>query len=166
MWLLVGLLGLLAIVLYWPATGHEFVNYDDQLYVTANPRVQAGLNWEGVKWVFCHQVANNWHPLTVLSHMLDCQIFGLDSWGHHLTNVLLHAVNTILLFLLLHRLTGAIWRSLVVAALFGVHPLHVESVAWVAERKDVLSGCFGLLTLLAYARYVGGVQDQRSKVQN
>ena len=77
-WLLVGLLGLLTIALYWPATGHDFVNYDDQLYVTANPHVQAGLNWEGVKWVFCHQVANNWHPLTVLSHMLDCQLFGLN----------------------------------------------------------------------------------------
>ena len=107
----------------------------------------------------------NWHPLTVWSHMLDCQLFGLNPWGHHLTSVLLHAVNTGLVFLLLRRLTGALWRSVLVAALFGWHPLHVESVAWVSERKDVLSGFFGLLALMAYARYAE-VQSLKSKVQS
>ena len=109
-----------------------------------------------MKWAFLNPVAFNWHPLTVLSHMLDCQLFGLQPWGHHLTSMLLHAVNTALVFLLLHRLTRARWRSLLVAALFGLHPLHVESVAWVAERKDVLSACFGLLALVFYARYALG----------
>ena len=131
----------------------DFVNYDDQEYVTANLHVQGGLNWAGVKWAFLKPVCDNWHPLTVLSHMADCQLFGLKPWGHHLTSVLLHAINTILVFLLLRSLTGATWRSLFVAALFAVHPLRIESVAWVAERKDVLSGCFGLLSLIFYARY-------------
>ncbi len=153
-WLMAVLLALVTIALYWPAMSHGFVNYDDNLYVTENPHVQGGLNWAGVKWAFSNPVAANWHPLTMLSHMLDCQLFGLKPWGHHLTSVLLHAVNTVLVFLLLQRLTGAVWRSLLVAALFGVHPLHVESVAWVAERKDVLSTFFGLLTILAYGRYV------------
>jgi tetratricopeptide (TPR) repeat protein len=152
-WLLTVLLVLVTLALYWPATSHDFVNYDDTLYVTDNFHVQAGLNWEGVKWAFRNPVASNWHPLTVLSHMLDCQLFGVKPWGHHLTSVLLHAINTVLVFLLLRRLTGAIWRSWLVAALFGLHPLHVESVAWVAERKDVLSTCFGLIALLFYARY-------------
>ncbi len=163
LWLLAVLLALVTLAVYWPATGHDFVNYDDELYVTYNPQVQAGLNWAGVRWAFCNPVANNWHPFTVLSHMLDCQMFGLDPWGHHLTSVLLHAVNTALLFLLLHRLTGATWRSVAVAALFGVHPLHVESVAWVAERKDVLSTCFGLLTLLAYSRYAQYAREQGTR---
>ena len=132
---------------------HDFVNYDDNLYVTENAHVQNGLTLESVKWAFSNPVAANWHPLTMLSHMLDCQLFGLKPWGHHLTSVLLHAVNTVLVFLLLRRLTGATVAELLVAALFGLHPLHVESVAWVAERKDVLSTFFGLLTLLFYARY-------------
>ena len=106
-----------------------------------------------LKWAFLNPVAANWHPLTVLSHMLDCQLFGLKPWGHHLTNVLLHALNAALVFVLLRQMTGATWRSLLVAALFAVHPLRVESVAWVAERKDVLSGFFGLLSLIFYARY-------------
>ena len=143
-WLLAVSLALATLVLYWPATSHDFVNYDDPLYVTDNPNVQAGLSWAGVKWAFGNPVAYNWHPLTVLSHMLDCQLFGLNPWGHHLTNVLLHVFNTVLVFLLLHRLTDTIGRSFLVAALFGLHPLHVESVAWVAERKDVLSTAFGL----------------------
>src|SRR5664280_2936395 len=151
-WLIAALLALVTIALYWPATRHDFV-YDDKLYVTMNVHVQNGLTMENVKWAFINPVASNWHPLTMLSHMLDCQLFGLKPWGHHLTSLLFHALNTALVFLLLRTLTGAVWRSLLVAALFGLHPLHVESVAWVAERKDVLSTCFGLLTLIFYARY-------------
>jgi hypothetical protein len=142
--------------LFWPATRCDFVNLDDGLHVTANARVQSGLSWENIKWAFLNPVANNWHPLTVLSHMLDCQMFGLRPWGHHLTNVLLHALNAGLVFGLLQAMTGARWRSLLVAALFAVHPLRVESVAWVTERKDVLSAFFGLLALVFYARYAEG----------
>jgi Flp pilus assembly protein TadD len=159
------LLGLLTLALYWPATRHDFVNYDDEVYVTSNARIQGGLTLNNLKWAFVTPVDANWHPLTVLSHMLDCQLFGLKPWGHHLTSVLLHALNTVLVFLLLRRLTGATWRSAIVAALFGWHPLHVESVAWVAERKDVLSACFGLLALIFYARYVDGFKSQDPKLK-
>ena len=144
---------LITIALYVPATGNDFVNFDDPDYVTANPQVQAGLTLEGVRSAFSTPTASNWHPVTVMSHLVDCQIFGLKPWGHHLTSVLLHALNAMLLFGLLNQMTGARWRSLFVAALFAVHPLRVESVAWVAERKDVLSGLFGLLALIFYARY-------------
>jgi tetratricopeptide (TPR) repeat protein len=141
--------------------GHEFVNYDDDLYVYDNPAVNRGLNLQGVEWAFTHIVASNWHPLTMLSHMLDCQLYGLKAGGHHLTNVLLHTASAILLFLVLRRMTGYLWRSALVAAVFAIHPLRVESVAWVAERKDVLSGLFFMLTLWAYTRYAQG----RSRVQ-
>jgi protein O-mannosyl-transferase len=153
-WLLATLLALATIALYWPATSHDFVNFDDDRYVTDNPRVQAGLSWEGVKSAFVDPVCSNWQPLTVLSHMLVCQAVGLKAAGHHLANVLLHALNAMLVFALLQQMTGARWRSLLAAALFAVHPLRAESVAWVAELKDVLSGCFGLLALWSYARYV------------
>jgi tetratricopeptide (TPR) repeat protein len=133
--------------------GHEFVNYDDDLYVSENPTVIHGLNPAGVGWAFAHIVASNWHPVTMLSHMLDCQFYGLNAGGHHLTNVLLHLTAVILLFLVLREMTGALWRSAFVAAVFAIHPLRVESVAWVAERKDVLSGVFFMLTLWAYVRY-------------
>ncbi len=159
-WLLAALLLLVTIVVYWPATSYEFVNYDDHLHVTRNLQVQSGLTWEGMGWAFLNPVNCNWHPLTVWSHMLDCQLFGLRPWGHHLTSVLLHAVNAMLVFALLQQMTGARWRSLLVAALFSLHPLRVESVAWVAERKDVLSGCFGLLALIFYARYAEGQRQQ------
>jgi hypothetical protein len=132
---------------------YDFVNCDDPEYVTANLHVQAEVNADTVKWAFLNPVVGNWHPLTVISHMLDCQLFGLNPWGHHLTSVLFHAFNAVLVFLLLQRLSGATWRSLLVAAMFAVHPLHVESVAWVAERKDVLSGGFGLLSLIFFVRY-------------
>jgi len=135
---------------------YEFVNYDDEDYVCGNPTVARGLNWTGVFWAFTHRVSSNWHPLTMLSHMLDCQLYGLNPGGHHFTNVLLHAAAAILLFLLLRNLTGAFWRSAFVAAVFAIHPLRVESVAWVSERKDVLSGLFFMLTIWAYARYAGG----------
>ena len=152
-WLMSVLLVLGTIALYWPATSHGFINYDDEDYITSNLLVQKGLTFEGMKWALLKPVCCNWHPLTVWSHMLDCQLFGLKPWGHHLTNVLLHALNAALAFALLRRMTGAAWRSLLVAALFAVHPLHVESVAWVAERKDVLSSFFGLLSLIFYVRY-------------
>ena len=145
-------LGLITLALYLPTVRHDFVQYDDQQYVTENPQVQAGLSVAGLRWAFGFH-AGNWHPLAWLSHMLDCQMFGAKSGGHHFTSLLLHAANTVLLFLVLQRLTGATWRSAIVAALFAWHPLHVESVAWVAERKDVLCASFWLLTLLAYAGY-------------
>jgi tetratricopeptide (TPR) repeat protein len=151
-WLVAGLLMLATIAVYWPATRCNFINFDDDLYVTANVHVQNGLTLEGVKWAFTNPVASNWHPFTMLSHMLDCEVFGLNPRGHHLTSVLLHALNVALVFALLRQMTGAMWRSGFVAALFAVHPLHVESVAWVAERKDVLSGFWGLLSLLFYVR--------------
>jgi tetratricopeptide (TPR) repeat protein len=163
-WLLAVLLALLTAILYWPATKCDFINYDDNDYVTSNVHVQNGLTFENFKWAFVNPVDANWHPLTMMSHMLDCQLYGLEPWGHHLTNVLLHSANTALVFLLLWYLTGATWRSALVAALFGVHPLHVESVAWISERKDVLSACFGLLSLIFYAHFAKPkIEFQKSK---
>jgi protein O-mannosyl-transferase len=153
LWLMAVLLGLVTLALYWPVTSFGFINYDDPDFVTANTHMQAGLSWEGVKWAFGLNEGDYWHPLTWLSLMLDASLFGQRAGGFHFTNAALHAANGVLLFLLLWRLTGAMWRSVVVAALFALHPLRVESVAWVTERKDVLSGCFGLLALICYARY-------------
>lgn len=161
-WLLAVSLMLVTVAAYWPATHHGFVNYDDDLYVTSNFHVQEGLTWENIKWAFFEPVAFNWHPLTMMSHMLDDQLYGLNPWGHHLTSMLLHALNGMLVFVLLRQLTGTVWRSFWVAALFTLHPLRVESVAWVAERKDVLSGFFGLLTLVFYARYVAQLKNQNA----
>jgi tetratricopeptide (TPR) repeat protein len=135
---------------------HEFVDFDDNAYVYENPVVARGLTRKGIIWAFTGVHANNWHPLTWLSHMLDCQLYGLQPGGHHLTNVLLHTATVIALFLVLRQMTGALWRSAFVAAMFAIHPLRVESVAWVAERKDVLSGLFFILTIGAYARYARG----------
>jgi tetratricopeptide (TPR) repeat protein len=132
---------------------HDFVNFDDHVYVYENPLVVRGLSTEGIIGAFTHTHALNWHPLTTLSHMLDCQLYGLKAGGHHLTNVILHTISVLLLFLVLKQITGALWQSAFVAALFAIHPLHVESVAWIAERKDVLSAVFFVLTLAAYARY-------------
>jgi tetratricopeptide (TPR) repeat protein len=148
---------------FWAAVGNDFINYDDPDYVTRNGRVQQGLSWGNLRWAFNSSEAANWHPVTWLSHMLDCQLFGLKQWGHHLTSVLLHAGGVVLLFLVLSRMTGAIWRSFIVAAFFGLHPLRLESVAWVAERKDVLSTFFFLLTLWAYVRYV---EERRKSIQH
>ena len=133
---------------------HQFINLDDPLYVTNNPFVKGGITGRNIVWAFATTKASNWHPLTWLSHMADVEIFGLSPRGHHLTNVLIHTASTLLLYWLLVQITMAPWQSLFVAALFALHPLHVESVAWVAERKDVLSGFFWLLTLLCYAGYV------------
>ena len=164
----VGLLGLFLALLvsftYLPALQNGFIFIDDPDYVFANPHVQSGLTLAGLRWALTSNVGGSWYPVTWISHMLDCQWYGLHPWGHHLTNVLLHAANTLLLFLLFERMTGATGRSFFLAALFGLHPMHVESVAWVAERKDVLSTFFGLLTLLAYARFArrqrAGNEDQ------
>jgi protein O-mannosyl-transferase len=138
---------------FWPVSRCEFLNYDDPDYVTANVHVQQGLAWDSVIWAFGTAHAANWHPLTWLSHMLDVEWFGHGATGPHVMNLLFHTANVLLLFLVLRRLTGAHGRSALVAALFALHPLHVESVAWVAERKDLLSTLFWLLTMGAYGRY-------------
>ena len=162
-WLMAGLLVLVTIAIYWPVMSHNFVNFDDDLYVCQNAHVRGGLTWQSIQWAFSSLEAGFWHPLTWLSILADCQFYGLKAWGHHLTSVLLHAASTGGLFLALRRMTGATWRSAFVAGLFGWHPLHVESVAWVAERKDVLSGFFWMLTLLLYARYV---EETRTRCQS
>ncbi len=145
----------LTVIAYGRVWSADFVAFDDNVYVTQNPHVQQGLSADGAAWAFTTTTAANWHPLTWLSLQADYQIYGLNPGGYHVTNLTLHVANAVLLFLVLRRMTGALWRSALVAALFAVHPLHVESVAWVAERKDVLSTLFGVLTLGAYARYAG-----------
>jgi len=140
-------------LVYLQVGNHEFLLYDDPNYVTDNPHIRSGLTLANILWAFSSFHDNNWFPLTWISHMLDVQLFGLEAGWHHLGNVALHSANSILLLLLLNRLTGCIWRSAIVAALFALHPLHVESVAWVAERKDVFSTLFLFLTLHAYLRY-------------
>ena len=156
---------LFLVVVIWLVFGQtarfQFVNYDDPENVYENPVVQKGLSAQAVGWAFTHAQLGNWIPLTTLSHMLDCQLFELDAGGHHLVNVLLHAADAILLFLVLRRMTGGLWRSAFVAAVFAVHPLRAESVAWVSERKDVLSGLFFMLTLWAYVGYV-----EKQKAEN
>jgi tetratricopeptide (TPR) repeat protein len=148
------LLALVTLVVFLPASQFSFVNYDDDDYVTNNGVVKRGLTWAGVRWAFTTFHASNWHPLTWLSHMTDCELFRLNAGGHHFVNVLLHAANAALVFAFLLRLSKAIWPSALAAALFAWHPVHVESVAWVAERKDVLSTFFALLTMLCYAKSV------------
>jgi len=147
------LLALTTLLVYLPVGTHRFVNYDDDDYITNNPIVKKGPTWTGVQWAFTTWHASNWHPLTWLSHMTDCWLFGLNAGAHHFVNVLFHAANAALLFVLLRRLTGALWPCAFIAALFAWHPLHVESVAWIAERKDVLSTFFALLALLSYTKY-------------
>lgn len=149
------LLVVITLIVYLPVKDNDFINFDDTMYVTHNLRVQRGLNWDNFVWAFKSLgVASNWHPLTWLSHMADCQLYGLNTTGHHFMSLTLHAINVVLLFLLIQALTGSIWRSAFVAALFAVHPLNVESVAWIAERKNVLSTMFWLLTTWAYLKYV------------
>ena len=147
------LLVAMTLLVFHGVLGNGFVEYDDNHYITENPIVQAGLTPESIRWAFTDSHTGYAHPLTWLSHMLDCQIWGLNPRGHHLTSLILHVVNTLLILLFFSRVTKDFWKSWFVAALFAVHPLHVESVAWVAERKDVLSGCFWALTLIAYAAY-------------
>ena len=147
------LLAVATVVLYYPVNHHQFVNYDDDIYVTNNWHVKYGLSWSGVQWALTAQYADNWHPLTWLSHALDCQLFFLNPGRHHATNLLLHAMNAVLLYWVLLRATGFTGRSFMVAALFALHPLNVESVAWVSERKNLLSMLFFLLALAAYRWY-------------
>ena len=148
------LLVLATIALYNPISRAPFLNYDDDYYIIQNSHVRAGLTWNTVTWSFHSTELSNWHPVTWLSHALDVQLFGMNPTGHHYVNVLLHALNTVLLFLLLERTTGSVWRSLLVAVLFAIHPINVESVAWISERKNILSMLFFLLGLIAYAWYV------------
>ncbi len=153
-WFICAGLALLTIAVYGQVFRFEFVHFDDSAYVTGNPQVQAGLSWTGIVWAFTTDHACNWHPLTWLSLMTDVQLFGVNAGGHHIVNALFHLANTLLLFLVLRAMTRADWPSAFVAAMFAVHPLHAESVAWVSERKDVLSTFFWLLAMAAYARYV------------
>ena len=164
LWLVPGVCVFLAVIV-WIVFGqtlhHEFVNLDDDRYVYENPVVQKGVTWEGFRWALTFGEIGHWHPLTWISHMLDCQWYGLNAGGHHLTNIVLHTATVILLFLVLRRMTGLLWRSAFVAAVFAIHPLRVESVAWISERKDVLSGLFFMLTLWAYVRYAQQVSGVR-----
>src|ERR1035437_9811943 len=157
-WQIMALLAAATFAVFWQVSRHEFVNFDDPAYVTYNSVVREGLTWPGVAWAFTnlHGEATYWHPVTWLSHMLDCQLFGLKASGHHLTSLFLHTLNTLLLFVLLRRMTGRRGPSAMVAALFALHPLQVDSVAWIAERKNVLSAFFFMLTLWTYARYAEG----------
>ena len=148
------LLAAAALMAFWQVNRCDFINFDDPLYVTENTHIMQGITWEAVRWAFTSAYANFWHPLTMISHMVDVQLFGLNPHGHHMTSLLFHIANTLLLFLILDRMTEAPWKSAFVAALFALHPLHVESVAWVAERKDVLSTFFWMLTMIAYVFYV------------
>jgi protein O-mannosyl-transferase len=146
-------LALLTFLIFLPVVEYEFVNYDDDVFVTNNPKVAPGFTWEGIKWAFTSADIDYWRPLSWLSHMLDIELFGPAAGGHHLSNLLIHCAAVALCLLALHRLTGAVWRSAMVAALFAWHPLHVESVAWIAERKDVLCGLFWFATIWLYAGY-------------
>jgi cytochrome c-type biogenesis protein CcmH/NrfG len=140
-------------IVFGQTLSHEFINFDDDRYVYENTQVSSGLTLDGFKWLLTHSHASLWHPLTTLSHMADCQIYGLKPGGHHFTNIVLHNIGAILLFLVFRGMTGSIWRSAFVAVIFAIHPMRVESVAWIAERKDVLSGVFFMLTLGAYLLY-------------
>ena len=151
--LLIGLLAAAVLVVYGQTLRHDFIDFDDDRYVTANPVVLDGLTRDGLAWAFTTRHEANWHPLTWISHMLDVEVFGKTPWGSHLSALILHLASTLLLFLLLSQMTRLPWRSAFVAAMFAAHPLHVESVAWVAERKDTLSGLFWMMTTLAYVRY-------------
>jgi protein O-mannosyl-transferase len=151
-WICVGLV-ILTWAVFIQTLRYDFVNYDDPHYVYQNTRIISGINVANVAWAFTHVHSENWHPLTTITHMLDCQLHGLNAGWHHFTNVFLHCLAVVLLFVALERMTGALWRSAFVSAVFAVHPLHVESVAWISERKDVLSALFFMLTLLAYLHY-------------
>ncbi len=159
--LFAGVLALATLILYQPVLHYQFLNYDDNEYVTENSHVQAGLTWGNVGWAFTTFHASNWHPLTWISHMADYQLFGPHAGGHHYSNVLFHAANAVLLFLLLERATQAFWRSLIVAGLFALHPLNVETVAWIAERKSLLSALFSFLTVAAYGWYAAAPNSRR-----
>jgi hypothetical protein len=147
------LLATITLAVYWQVKQFDFVNFDDNLYITGNPVIQSGITWEGIRWAFETKYFGLWNPLVWVSFMLDHQLYGLKAGGYHMTNVILHILSTLMLFWLFSRMTKEIWKSAFVAALFALHPLHVESVAWIAERKDVLSAFFWMLTLCLYVRY-------------
>src|SRR5215472_11342312 len=146
-------LGVVTLAIYAQVMGHQFISLDDPTYIQENPMVNRGVTTAGFAWAFTTFYAANWHPLTWISHMIDCQLFGTNAGSHLLVNALIHVANTLLVFWFLLRTTHARWPSALVAALFALHPLHVESVAWASERKDTLSTFFGLLSLIAYVRY-------------
>jgi len=153
LFLIIAAIVAMTVLSYAPIVHNGFVNYDDNQYVFNNPNVKGGITQRSIIWAFTNLNISYWHPLTWLSHMLDCEIYGLRPLGHHITSILIHIINSALLFLLLSKMTGTVWRSGFVAAAFALHPVHVESVAWVAERKDVLSGMFWILSMLAYVHY-------------
>ena len=159
-------LTLVTLIGFWQVSRCDFISYDDPKYVTENVHLRQGITIQAVRWAFTTFYASNWHPLTWMSHMLDVQLFGLNPYGHHLINLLFHISNSLLLFFVFHRITKAPWKSAFVAALFALHPLHVESVAWVAERKDVLSAFFWMLTIVAYVNYVDGTEDGRRRTED
>ena len=149
----IGFVLLVTLIVYRQVYRYEFVNYDDPKYVAANRQMQNNLTLKGIKWAFTAKHASDWHPVTWLSHMTDRELFGVNAGNHHLVNLLFHLANILLLFIVLYQMTQARWRCVFVAGLFALHPLHTESVAWIAARKDVLSTFFILLTLWAYVRY-------------
>src|ERR1035438_3128766 len=163
----VTLIGLLlfgfVVWVFWPSLRCDFLFWDDAADLINEPHVNSGLSLENITWAFCTLGHCNWYPLNWLSHMLDCEVYGLDPWGHHLTNILIHALNSVLVFVVFRKMTGAVWRSLAVAFLFGLHPLRVQSVTWICERKDVLSLFFLMLTLLAYAQYAQAGNRENGK---
>ena len=146
-------LALAVLAVYAPVSGFDFVNFDDNAYVYGNENVRSGLTWRGIRWAFTSVSYYYWAPLTWISHMVDCELFGLNPGPHHVVNVLLHSLNSLLLFMALRLATGTLWQSAAVAGIFALHPARVESVAWISERKDLLAGCFWMLALLAYANY-------------
>ena len=147
------LLVIVTLPAYLQVASHQFVTFDDGLYITENIRIQNGINLENIAWSFTTTHSSNWHPLTWMSHLLDVSLFDMHSGSHHLVSLFFHLLNSLLLFFAFRQMTADMWQSAFVAALFAIHPLHVESVAWVSERKDVLSTFFGMLTLLSYGRY-------------
>jgi len=153
-WIISLFLVLSIVAVYHPVVSFEFVNFDDNLYVTDNNHVQDGLSLKSIIWAFKTTRASNWHPLSWISHMLDCQLYGLNPGMHHASSLIIHTINCLLLFWVLTRITGAVWQSAIVAALFGLHPINVDSVVWIAERKNILSALFCMLTMLTYSYYV------------
>ncbi len=160
-WFVYLVLTVIILAVYWRVHKFGFVNYDDNQFVYQNERIVSGLTFDNVAYFFTHSHAGHWQPLTALTHMLDCELYGLNAGGHHVTNLIIHVVNTLLLLTLLRRQTGALWPSVFAAAVFGLHPVHVESVAWVTERRDVLSTLFLILTIAAYFRYVKKPNTER-----
>ncbi|MCX5632612.1 MAG: tetratricopeptide repeat protein [Phycisphaerae bacterium] len=157
------LLAVVTFIAFEPIIHNGFISFDDDVYIYQNNHITGGLKLENIVWAFTNVHANNYHPLTSLSHMLDCELYGTAAGGHHFTNLLFHIANTLLLFTVLSRMTKQLWASAFVAALFAIHPLHVESVAWASERKDTLSTFFWMLTMLAYIRYCACAADAAAK---